>query len=87
MALTVVFCKTTNVFVLVNNFAQIEKELLSIVFATKKFHNFIYGRNVIILTDHNKQLVSLLNKNICDIASSRLQKMKISYITKVWTLK
>uniref|UniRef100_A0A803JEM9 Integrase catalytic domain-containing protein n=1 Tax=Xenopus tropicalis TaxID=8364 RepID=A0A803JEM9_XENTR len=29
------------------NYAQIEKELLAIVFATKKFHQYIYGANVL----------------------------------------
>lgn len=43
------------------NYSQIEKELLGIVFATKKFHNFIYGKNVNAVTDH-KPLVSLLRK-------------------------
>ena len=58
------------------NFAQIEKELLSIVFATTKFHNYIYGRNINVITDH-KPLINLLKKNISDIASSRLKRLKI----------
>ncbi|XP_046739526.1 uncharacterized protein K02A2.6-like [Diprion similis] len=62
------------------NYATIEKELLGIVFATKRFHNFIYGRNVNVVTDH-KPLVSIINnKNIGDIASSRLQRMKIKLL-------
>lgn len=58
------------------NFVQIDKELLGIVYATKKFHNFIYGRKITVITDH-KPLVNLLNKNVSDIVSSRLQRMKI----------
>ena len=32
--------------------AQIEKELLAIVFACKKFNDYIYGKEVIIESDH-----------------------------------
>ncbi|XP_029055276.2 uncharacterized protein K02A2.6-like, partial [Osmia bicornis bicornis] len=62
------------------NYAVIEKELLAIVFATNKFHQFVYGRKVHVLTDH-KPLVNLLNeKNIGDIPSPRLQRMKIKLL-------
>lgn len=61
------------------NYSQIEKELLSIVFAVKKFHNFIYGREINVNTDH-KPLVTLMNKKIGDIASSRLQRMRIKLL-------
>lgn len=58
------------------NYGQIDKEFIAILFALKKFHNFVYGRHVIIQTDH-KPLVSLMNKDICKIPSSRLQKIKL----------
>lgn len=61
------------------NYSQIEKKLLGIVFATKKFHNFIYGRNVNFITDH-KPLVNLLKKEVCAIASSRLQRMRLKLL-------
>lgn len=62
------------------NYAVIEKELLAIIFSTSKFHQFIYGRKVCVLTDH-KPLVNLLNvKNVGDIASLRLQQMKIELL-------
>ena len=54
--------------------------LLSIVFATTKFDNFIYGRKVNVITDH-KPLVNLINsKRIGDILSFRLQRMKIKLL-------
>ncbi len=40
------------------NYAQIEKEFLSILFAVNKYHYYIYGREVEVLTDH-KPLVCL----------------------------
>ena len=49
------------------NYAQIEKGYLSIVFATKKFYNFIYGRKVIVQTD--KPLVLIHKKNFADVFS------------------
>ena len=33
-------------------YAQIEKELLAIVFGCDKFHDYIYGRTVVVETDH-----------------------------------
>ncbi|XP_033115749.1 uncharacterized protein K02A2.6-like, partial [Anneissia japonica] len=39
-------------------YAQIQKEALSIIFALKKFHQFLYGRKFILVTDH-KPLISL----------------------------
>jgi len=44
------------------NFAQVEKEMLAIVFACTKFHYLIYGqKQVNIFTDH-QPLVSVLRK-------------------------
>lgn len=43
--------------------AQIEKELLAIVFACEKFHHFIYGRSVIVQSDH-KPLETLVKKRV-----------------------
>ena len=34
------------------NNAQIEKEMLAIVFGTNKFHQYIYGKQVLVETDH-----------------------------------
>ena len=34
------------------NYLQIEKESLAIVCAVKKFHQYIYGCNFTIITDH-----------------------------------
>ena len=54
-------------------YAQIEKELLAAVFACKKFHDFVYGRKVIIETDH-KPLITIVKKAL-HAAPARLQRM------------
>lgn len=61
------------------NFSQIEKELLSIVWATKKFHYYIYGRKVTVYNDH-KPLESLLKKHLHEIPSPRLQRLKLKLL-------
>jgi len=55
------------------NYAQIEKELLAIVFACEKFSHYVYGRKTIVQSDH-KPLEAIFRKPICD-TSPRLQRM------------
>jgi hypothetical protein len=54
-------------------YAQIEKELLAVTFACKKFHDYIYGKRVMVETDH-QPLITILKKPI-HAAPARLQKM------------
>ena len=64
------------------NYAQIEKEMLAIVFGCTKFHDFIFGiPNVEIETDH-KPLETILKKPLHQ-APARLQKM-IMAIQKIF---
>ena len=44
-----------------NNYAQIEKELFNIIFACKRFHQFIYWTPVKAETDH-KPVVNIIKK-------------------------
>jgi len=55
------------------NYAQIEKELLAIVFACNKFHQCIYGFPTDIQTDY-KPLEAIINKPLRKV-SPRLQRM------------
>jgi hypothetical protein len=57
------------------NYAQIEKELLGILVACEKFHEFIYGTSVVVETDH-KPLISLHRKNLNDL-TPRLQRLML----------
>ena len=59
------------------NFAQIEKELLTIVFACEHFHFYIHGSRVTIRTDHRPVIGSV--KKSFSLISPRLQKMLLRY--------
>lgn len=55
------------------NYAQIEKELYAILFGCKRFHQYVYGRHIIVESDH-KPLESILRKPLT-AAPPRLQRM------------
>ena len=55
-------------------YAQIEKELLAIVFATKKFHHLLYGRSDITIETDHLPLLSIKEKPLGQVPM-RLQKM------------
>ena len=54
-------------------YAQIEKELLAVVFGLEKFHQYTYGRRVTVQTDH-KPLESIVKKPL-HMAPKRLQRL------------
>ena len=56
-------------------FAQIEKELLAIVYGCEKFNQYIYGREIIIQTDH-KPLESIMKKPLAN-TPPRIQRLLI----------
>ena len=64
------------------NYSQLEKEALALIFGTKRFHNYIYGRSFILYTDH-KPLQGLLNesKAIPTLASARIQRWALTLAT------
>ncbi len=56
-------------------YSQIEKELLAVLFACKKFYHYIYGRQVVVETDH-KPLITIMQKPMHAIPA-RLQNMRL----------
>ena len=59
------------------NYAQIEKELLAVLFGMEHFDQYTYGRSVIVHSDH-KPLQVILKKAIMD-APQRLQRMLLRF--------
>ncbi len=68
-------------------YAQIEKEMLGIVFACEKFHHYIYGKEVNIETDH-KPLIYIFKKLLHECPGHlqhmllRLQQYKLNVLTR-----
>lgn len=66
-------------------YAQIEKELLAIVFSCERFHQYIYGRTDVTVQSDHKPLESIFKKSLGSVPT-RLQRMMLriqSYDIKV----
>lgn len=59
-------------------YSMVEKELLGICFAVRKFHQFIYGHDIICETDH-KPLVSIVRKDIHK-CTNRIQRLLLKLL-------
>ena len=60
------------------NYLQIEKEALSLIYGLRKFHQYLYARYFTIVTDH-KPFLAILGpkKNIPTLAALRMQRWAI----------
>ena len=63
------------------NYSQIEKEGLALIYAVTKFHKYIFGRKFILMTDH-KPLLSIFGakKGIPVHSASRLQRWSLKLL-------
>ena len=52
------------------NYSQIEKEDLAIIFGVRKFHQYLYGKSFVLVTDH-KPLTTLLGQKKCTYFGSK----------------
>ena len=66
-------------------YAQIEKELLAIVFAMERFHQFTYGQSVTVESDH-RPLEMIMKKNL-SAAPPRLQRVLLRLQRCIFSLK
>ena len=58
------------------NYAQIEKECLSIVFATERFDQYILGKTQVLIQNDHKPLMTIFKKPILT-SPKRLQRMRL----------
>ena len=60
------------------NYAQLEKETLALIFGIKKFHRYLYSRKFTFITDH-KPLTTILGpkEGIPSLAAAHLQRWAI----------
>jgi hypothetical protein len=56
------------------NYAQIKKEMLAIVFGCERFHEYVYGQSMVTVESDHKPLEMIFKKPILE-APMRLQKM------------
>lgn len=61
-----------------SRWAPIEKEMFAICASMEKYHQFVYGRRIIVETDH-KPLVAIMSKDINKV-TARLQRMRLNVL-------
>ena len=70
------------------NYSHLNKEALAIIFGVTKFHQYVYGREFTLYTDH-KPLIHLFNesKSVPVMASARLQRWALTLSAYKYTIK
>ncbi|KAL3975969.1 inner nuclear membrane protein Man1 [Sarotherodon galilaeus] len=69
------------------NYAQIDREALSLVWGVKKFNQYLYGRHFALITDH-RPLVSIFHpqKGMPTMAAARLQRWALFLGAHTYTI-
>lgn len=62
------------------NYAQVEKEMVAIVFACTKFHYLIYGQDSIKVNTDHQPSVSIMKKEIHKIPNNRLRRLRLKLL-------
>ena len=65
-------------------YANIEREMLAIVFGCERFHYYIYGREFAVITDHKP--LEMITKKSLEKAPARLQRMMLRIQTYNYTV-
>ena len=70
------------------NYSQLEKEALSLVFGVQNFHQFLYGHDFTLCTNH-KLLTTIFDpkKGIPPIAAARLHRWALQLAAHNYTIK
>ena len=82
-----VACASSTLAAAERNYCHLDKEALAVVFAVKKFHQFMYGRHFKIYTDQ-KPLLGLLHPEKATplMASSRMQRWALTFLAYEYEL-
>ena len=69
------------------NYSQMEKKALAIIFGVCKFHQYLYGKPFVLVTDH-KPLTTLLGPktSVPTLAASRMQRWALVLSTYSYTI-
>ena len=68
------------------NYSQIEKEALAIIYAIKKFHQYLFGKRFILFTDHKPLLGLFSEKGIPNMTAAQMQRWVILLSGYYYTL-
>ena len=70
------------------NYSNLERQALAVIFGVKEFHQYLYGRQFTLETDH-KPLESLFNqkKALPTMAAARIQRWALMLATYNYTIK
>ncbi|XP_054708231.1 uncharacterized protein K02A2.6-like [Uloborus diversus] len=71
-----------------SNYSQTEKEALAIVYGCKKFHQYLFGRTFVLVTDHQPLLTIFApDKSIPAMSAARLQRWALLLSSFKYTIK